>query len=164
MSEQTRYFRSQVFTTDEEISEKEALSSGIYIAAHYENGRLNFAEVHVEGLHEVIYYEPLTATESLMHSHITKYGNVPFKVMRTISRDNGGKVREISHFDGTGKFLGVKREHLNQSGNPVLELHMGPARNLVTRIEYDYDANGTFIRAREFNPDGTLVHRYEPDV
>lgn len=163
MQEGVRYFRSQVFAEDEEMTEAEALGAGSYVAAHYLGSSPDYAEVHAGGRIEVVYYERPLPHESLVEAHRAKYGNVPFKILTPMSAQGGRRGREVYHYGGDGVLWGVDEEQYDERGEMVLERHMDEERRLVGTVEYEYDEDGRLCRARELNPDGTVVYEYEPD-
>jgi hypothetical protein len=164
MQDQFRYFRSQVYTADQEISEAETRESGGYVAAVFSEDSPVYAEVRGGGggVTKVVYYDRPAADAAHAEAHAAKYGGgTPFEVITQTLDEGGRRARDIYHYGGGGALAGIDREWLDERGEVTSEVHMDAGRRVVSRVEYEYGDDGALTRAQEFDADGTLIDEYK---
>ncbi|MDY6898168.1 MAG: hypothetical protein SWZ49_08820 [Cyanobacteriota bacterium] len=157
-----KYFESQVFSKEEEISHSEALNRSWYVVCHYTDNHPDFAEVIGHGkVDRVIYYNRNWPDEALLEKHLSRYENSPFEVI-TSSREIETKlIREIYFCNGIGKLQAITEEHFNHQWDLLIEVRMDANRNIYGTIEYVYNASGELAIVRECSPDGTAISENE---
>lgn len=153
-----KYFESQVFSTEEEISYSEALNRSWYVACHYSDNTPNFAEVIGHGkVDKVIYYKRKWPDEDLLKQHLSQYKDYPFEVISLPMEIDGKHIRERFFCNSAGQLQAITQEHINYQGDLLREVRMDSQRKLYGSIEYEYDASGELSIVRELAPDGTVI-------
>ena len=156
-----KYFPSQVFSEEEEISYAEALNRSYYVACHYSNDTPDFAELIGHGkLDRVVYYHRKWPDEGLLTQHLTRYKDCPFEVISSPIEIDGKRIHEKFFCNGAGQLQAITQiteEHLNDGGVLEREIRMDAQRSLYGSIEYEYDASGEISIVREIAPDGTVI-------
>jgi hypothetical protein len=153
-----KYFESQVFSTEEEISYSEALNRSWYVACHYSDNTPDFAEVIGHGkVDNVVYYNRKWPDEDLLKQHLSQYKDCPFEVISLPIEIDGKQIREIFLCNSAGQLQAITEEHLNSEGDILRDIRMDSQRNLYGSIEYEYDASGEISIVRELAPDGTVI-------
>ncbi len=67
-----KYFESQVFNEEEEISYSEALKRSLYVACHFVENTPDFAELIGHGkIDRVVYYNREWPNEGLLKTHLS---------------------------------------------------------------------------------------------
>jgi hypothetical protein len=153
-----KYFESQVFSTEEEISYSEALSRSWYVACHYSDNTPDFAEVIGHGkVDNVVYYNRKWPDEVVLKKHLAQYKTCPFEVVSSAIEIDGRYIREIFFCNRAGQLEAITQEQINAQGDVLMEVRMDSNRNIYGTIEYEYDASGELSIVRERTPDGTVI-------
>ena len=163
MSGETRYFCSQIYTDDKEISEVQALETGSYVRAVFRGGNVDRAEVVMwKAIHHVVYYERTWPDTLLLAFHQSHYSGVPFKVSGSPVSVPGGTDFDVYEVEANGRLQRVIRRRLDRRGNPVTESFRGPEGADLGSFRYEYQA-GELRRVVEVRPDGTERLEFEED-
>lgn len=162
---QIRYFDSQVFDQDSEITQGEAELRGVYVRAFTnEHGSVYKAEVvRDREVAEVVYYHDATDEHEaeLLPAHQAAYPGVPFQtVSRTVVKE-GRRQQRKQRYDANATMTEVVIEVLDERGELLVEVRQNPDGAVTLRREYEYDAQGDIVRAREYDGQGRQVDEYE---
>ncbi len=162
-----RYFQSQVFVPDQELSRTEAKRRGHYLACYYPEGRSlahpDYAEVirRTETgtqIQRVIYYDrPLPHTD-LLRQHMDTYPNLRAEVVLPQVTEGDETIDTVYLYSQKGELRYTEESYL--LANSCVEIRKDPIGNVIGSIEYEYDENGDLMVSRERNADGTVISEY----
>ena len=153
-----KYFESQVFKKEEEMSSSEALNRSWYVVCHYSDKNPDFAEIIGHGkVDKVVYYNRKWPDEDVLKKHLSQYKDCPFEIVSSSRKIDGKHIREIFFCNSAGQLEAITQEQMNAQGDLLMEVRMAPNRNLYGTIEYEYDVSGELSVVRERAPDGTVI-------
>jgi hypothetical protein len=153
-----KYFESQVFGEDGEISYSEAVNRTWYVACYYLEGNPDFAEIIGNGkLERVVYYNRKWPDEFLLKNHLNRYNEFPFEVVSSLIEIDGKHVRDIFYCNSAGQLQAITEEHISYQGDPLMQVRMDSQRNIYGKIEYEYNPLGELSLVRELTQDGTVM-------
>jgi hypothetical protein len=160
---QNKYFDSQVFEQDSEITESEAKALGIYVRAFIDDhGHMHRAEVvRDHQVTEVVYHGVEGDLDTaLREQHRAAYPGVPFQITGAPVATEQGQERRKERYDAGGTLTAVVIEVLDDRGELLTEFRRDPHGVLTSRTEYEYDEQGELAWAREYDGQGRLVDEY----
>lgn len=160
---QTKYFDSQVFEQDSEITESEAKARGIYVRAFMDgHGSVYKAEVvHDHQVTEVVYQGVEGELDiALREQHRAAYPGVSFQMTGAPVATEQGQERRKERYDAGGTLTEVVIEVLDDRGELLTEFRRDPHGALTSRTEYEYDEHGELAWAREYDGQDRLVDEY----
>ena len=161
MSEETRLYRSQIYTDDRMISEREAAERSAYVRAFVLHGKVVRAEViNRRAIHHVIYYNRIWPDSDLADYHRNHYSGVPFEVWGLPTAALDGTVIAIFEIDGGVRLRRRIRRTLDERGNPRQEYFIAPDGADLGSFHYEY-RSGELYRVVEKRPDGTERVEFE---
>ncbi len=143
--ENIRYFASQVFDDQEQLSYPEALERSWYVACHFIDETPDFAEVIGNGkVDKVVYYNRNHPDEALVSEHISRYKDkdYPFEVITPDRKIQEEFIREIYFCNSAGELQSIVEEHSNLQGNLIMEVRMDSNKNPCGKIQYYYNTQG----------------------
>ena len=159
-----KYFKSQTFDRESELSKTDAIARGNYVLCYFNSSNLpDYSElVEEEKVYRVIFYDRNWPDEEVLQKQVSSASKVPFEVVseREISR-NGEVIKSYS-FTPEGKLDLIIEKHLNTNGDLELEIYKDENQAFLGSIEYQYDDDtGDLIFSREYAADGKLISECE---
>lgn len=161
MMTSSRYFQSQVFDKESEMSHLEALKRGSHIECYFLNEKPSYAEfVEDERIYYVFYYNRRWPDRDLVNQHLSRY-DVPFEIVTPSLKNQD--VNIVQHFahKKTGELESITEKYLNDEDNYLREVSMDKDRNVIGILEYEYNAAGDLKYTRELRPDGAVISEYD---
>ncbi len=159
-----RYFDSQVFQPEAELSRAEAVQRGHYLACYYTEGedqtQPERAEVmrHTEtgvNIRRVIYYNRALPHTQVIYQHMARYPGLPFDIVLPLTTTDDETVRTDYHYAPTGHLRYTTTTRWN--ARHFLEIRRDPQGHLIGSLESEYDEAGNHLVSRERNADGTII-------
>lgn len=97
----------------------------------------------------------------LLPAHQAAYPGVPFQtVSRTVVKE-GRRQQRKQRYNANATMTEVVIEVLDERGELLVEVRQNPDGAVTSRREYEYDAQGDIVRAREYDGQGRQVDEYE---
>lgn len=161
---QIKYFDSQVFDADSELTQDEAEARGSYVRAFLdEQASACKAEVvRDRGVAEVIYYGASSEHETeLLPAHQAAYPGVPFQTVSRTVRNGDVWQQRKQRYDAHAALRETVIEILDERGQLLVEVRQDEEGMVTSRREYEYDDQGDIVRAREYDSQGRMVDEYE---
>jgi hypothetical protein len=122
MDKEVRYFRSQTYLPEYEISEDLAGQRGTYLRVTFRDDEPERAKIVVKGeLQELIYYGRDPRDASLVHQHREKYGAVPLTIYAPASRTAEGDLLTLSGWNPAGELFHITKRLVDKNGEPLRE-------------------------------------------
>lgn len=154
-----RYFTSQVYNKDSELSEAEALKRTGYVACYFSGNKPEYAELIEEGnVYRVIYYnQQFPLDKGILQKQQSRKNKAPFEIALSPEYIEGKEITKYYCFKAEGEFDFILEHHADSEGNLLLEIHRDENYVATSCMEYEYDDTGEPLFIREYNTDGKLV-------
>jgi hypothetical protein len=158
-SEEIRYYRSQVFTADDEMTPEQARSASGFVRAFAIDGKVVRAEIvsAPDKIDYVAYYE-VAPSENLIRQHRERYGARPFHISPPRRQENEYVVAETYEYNAHGELIEREQTYLDAKKWPRLQRRLAPNGDLLETVEYEYEADGNLAIVRTRAADGTVLH------
>lgn len=146
MDTQFRYFRSQIYTENEEMSKDQALREGTYVRTAFTDNRPERAEIFNRSqLKALVYYGRNPQDAELARTHIEEYGSVPMTIYGPSSRTAEGELQTLSGWNLVGELFHFTKRLVDDRGEPLRE--------------EVFAANGALLGIRRFEYNGGELTR-----
>jgi len=146
MSAKVRYFRSQNYRFDQEISEKHALEKGFYVRGTFIEEQPERAEIVIQGqLDSVVYYGRDTKDRDLVRQHRQQYGAVAMTIYDRPLLTPEGELQTLSEWNASGELIQITKR--------LVDDHKEPLREEIV------DSQGALRGIRRFEYEGTYLAR-----
>jgi hypothetical protein len=158
MVEHVRYFASQVYSAEDQITEEQAAAAGAFVRAHFVGERVDHAEIVAarERLQYVVYYRPQVSAD-VAQRHRERYGEVPFRVSLAPRADGARTMIEEYVYDRAGALIEREQTALDEQGRPSLQRFFDAEGRLHQTVEFEYATNGELAFVRTRNAAGAIV-------
>jgi hypothetical protein len=155
---QKKYYTSQVFNEDSEISEMEALKRGSYVVCYFLGGKPEYAE-NIEGknVRHVIHFVQQWPSESAFKKQRSRKDKTTFEFALPPEYIGHKEITKYYYFKAGGEFNFILEYHDDPDNNLLLEIRRDENQNVRGLIEHEYDATGELLFIREYNADGKMV-------
>jgi hypothetical protein len=140
MNSRVDYFRSQKYTTDEQISEVRALQIGTYVRAIFDDNGPERAEIFNEGqLKALVYYGRDPQDYNLARRHCEEYGLINMTICGPPLFTPEGTLQILSKWSPSCEPVQTIKQLIDDRGEPLREevFDGGGAPQGVRRFEYD---------------------------
>jgi hypothetical protein len=154
-----KYYDSQVFNEDSELSEAETFEREFYVVCYFSGDKLEYAEVIEKGnVYRVIYYDQqLPPSERILEKQRSRKEKTPFELALTPEYIGDKEITKYYCFKAEGEFDFILEHHADSEGNLLLEIHRDENHIATSSMEYEYDDTGETLFIREYNADGKMV-------
>jgi hypothetical protein len=153
-----KYYDSQAFSKDSEISEIEALEKGSYVVCYLSENKPEYAE-HIKGkkVQRVIHFVQQWPNEIIFQKQLSRKDKTPFEFALPSEYIADKEVKKYYCFKAEGEFDFILEYHVSSEGNLLLEIHRDDNYSATSSTEYEYDDAGELLFIREYNAEGRLV-------
>jgi len=122
MGTQIRYFRSQKYTVEQEMSEEEALREGTYVRTVFDNNQPYRAEIFNRGeLKELIYYGRDPRDTDFVCRLIKEQGPIPVTIYGSPAPTAQGELQTLSGWNPLGELFHITTRLVDDRGEPLRE-------------------------------------------
>jgi hypothetical protein len=141
-----KYFDSQVFNEESEISETEALERDSYVVAYFRDNEPYYAEHVKEGnIQRVLHFVQHWPCEDILQKQISSNLEIPFEFILPPENIGAIEVRKYYFFNANGEFDFILEYHINTQGDLLLEVHKDESYNITGSTKYEYDDAGELL-------------------
>jgi hypothetical protein len=154
-----KYYDSQVFNEENEISEAEAFERTYYVVCYFSGEKPEYAELLEKGkVYRVVYYDQqLPPSESILQKQHSRKDKTPFELALPPEYVGDKEIAKYYCFKAECEFDFILEYHSNAEGNLLLEIHRDENHIATSSTEYEYDDVGELLFIREYNADGKMV-------
>jgi hypothetical protein len=158
-----KYYTSQVFKEEYEISFSEAQHRESYVACYLnDQDQSERAEIFENKIiYHVVYYSQAWPNDAIVNQHINSFPQVSFELKSSLKKEGNEYIRQIYFHNKEGKLKSITDEYLDDSGNLLRQVRMDIYRNVSGIIEYEYDNFGELEYTRERLPNGKVISTYD---
>lgn len=155
MEEQLRYYESQQYVPEDQLTAEEALGRGSFVRAHVIADRVDHAEVVIASeTSKVVYYRERASAE-IVEWHQHRYGQRPCEI-RTPRRSEGDlQIAETHLYNAAGTLTEINR--LIEGAGTMEEHRLLPDRSLFQTVEYVLNEDGDIELVRTRDGKGTIL-------
>lgn len=140
MGTEVRYFRSQNYTAEEEISKDRALGGGTYVRVAFVHNQPERAEIFSRGqLEELVYYGHEPQDADFARAHYEEFGSIPITIYGLPARTAEGELQTLSGWNPSGELFHITKRLVDDQGEPIREEVRDASGALlgVRRFEYN---------------------------
>lgn len=154
---ETRYYDSQVYLPENELSAADVSTRKSYVKAHFSNGAIERAEVVINGsLNRVVYYRDVWS-EVVGELHRELYDAVPYRVSLPDRRENGADVRDVYICNKDGALVEIERSISSADGWIQQEDRLRPDGSVMLTAEYAYNDEGEIVTVTTRDGSGKVL-------
>jgi hypothetical protein len=156
---QKKYYDSQVFNEDSELSEAKAFERNCYVACYFLENVPKYAELLENGkVYRVVYYnQSWPPNESILKQQLSRKERTQFELVSPSEYLGSKEIVKHFCFKADGSFSFTHEKHFSLEGNLLLEVYRDTDHNITGSTEYEYDDAEELLFIREYNADGKMV-------
>jgi hypothetical protein len=154
-----RYFISQVYDEESEITEAEAFERACYVVCYFSEEKPEYAELIENGeIYRVIYYEKhWPHREDFIARQLSRKDKTPYEIALPSEYLDNEEISKYYCFKAEGEFDFILENHIDSNGNLLSEIHLDENHIAISSTDYEYDETGELLFIREYNVEGKLV-------
>jgi hypothetical protein len=159
-----KYFESQTFNSQSELSQAEAIARGNYVLCYFDaNNEPDYAELVEDAeIYRIVFFNRNWPDKEILQKQLEATIKVPFEVNLKSNLSENGEIRKSYNFTPEGQLDLIVERHINLDGDLQSEFYRDEHQNLLGRIEYEYDQHtGDLAFSREYAADGGLISEDE---
>jgi hypothetical protein len=158
-----KYFESQTFDLESELSQAEAIARGNYVLCYFNaNNEPDYAElIEEEKIYRIVFYNRNWPNEELLKQQLMSAEKVPFEINLKSDLSKSGEIQKSYNFTPDGQLDLIIERHIDTHGDLQLEIYRDNSQNLLGKIEYEYSSTGDLASSREYAADGELISEDE---